>query len=122
MGNLSYTEMDVWKKARVLVKIIYNVTKQFPKEELYGLTLQIRRSSISIASNIAEGIGRNHAKDTIQFLYFSRGSVYELETQILLSHDLEFIDERQNNEIIDLITECKILLNGTINYYENKIV
>ncbi len=114
--------MDVWKKARVLVKIIYNVTKQFPKEELYGLTLQIRRSSISIASNIAEGIGRNHAKDTIQFLYFSRGSVYELETQILLSHDLEFIDERQNNEIIDLITECKILLNGTINYYENKIV
>jgi four helix bundle protein len=120
MENSSYTEMEVWKKSRSLVKKVYDVTNQYPKEEMYGLTMQIRRAPVSIASNIAEGIGRNYFKDTIQFLYISRGSAYELETQMFLSLDLKYVDNERFSEIIDLITECKKLLNGTINYYDKK--
>jgi four helix bundle protein len=121
MENSSYIEMIVWKKARALVKLVYSITKDYPKEEIYGLTLQIRRAAVSIPSNIAEGIGRNHYKETIQFLYISRGSTYELETQIFLSYDMGYIDEPKLNEIIEQLIECKKLINGTINYYEKKV-
>jgi len=91
----SYLDLEVWKKTRILAKEVYNTTKLFPKEEIYGLTNQIRRSAVSVVSNIAEGIGRQTAKDTIQFLYISRGSLYELETQLFIAFDLEYI--KMNN-------------------------
>ena len=78
----SYTDLDVWKKSRELVKEIYVLTKAFPKDEMYGLSSQIKRSAVSVPSNIAEGYGRNHTKDTLQFLFIARGSLYELETQL----------------------------------------
>ncbi len=113
-----YTDLDVWKESRKLVKLIYDITKSFPKEELYGLSNQIRRCAISVPSNIAEGCGRNHTKDSIQFFYISRGSLYELETQLYLSFDLNYIDELTLNSIIESVTTCKKLLNGFINYYQ----
>ncbi|WP_234462532.1 four helix bundle protein [Adhaeribacter terrigena] len=79
----AYTTLEVWQKSRELVTIIYQLTGNFPKEELFGLTSQIRRSAVSVPSNIAEGCVRNTSKDTLQFLYIARGSLYELENTTL---------------------------------------
>ena len=118
MDNKSYVELDVWKKARALANAIFVLTKQFPKEELYGITSQIRRSSVSIPSNIAEGCGRSTPKDSIRFFYISRGSLYELETQLYLSYDQNYITELDLNKSLEMILDCKKLLNGFIRYYE----
>jgi four helix bundle protein len=114
----SYTDLDVWKKARELVKEVYLVTRSFPKEELYGLTNQMRRAAVSVPSNIAEGHGRNTSKDSLQFFYIARGSLYELETQVFVSFDLEFIIQNDLDSLIDDITNCKKLLYGLIRYFE----
>ncbi|MEM6684501.1 MAG: four helix bundle protein [Bacteroidota bacterium] len=114
----SYTELGVWIEARNLVNSVYEVTKNFPKEEAFGLTSQIRRSSISIPSNIAEGCGRNSTKETIHFLFIARGSLYELETQLYLSNDQKYITEEELNKIQEQVVTSKKLLNGFINYYK----
>ena len=122
MGNfVSYEDLEVWVETRNLVKIIYSLTKSFPKDELYGLTSQIRRSAVSVPSNIAEGIGRKHIKDSLQFFYIARGSLYELETQLYLSFDQEYISKNKLESTLDMITSCKKLLNGFINYYKTKL-
>lgn len=115
----SYTQLEVWKKARVLVFEIYKLTAKFPKEELYGLTSQMRRAAVSIPSNIAEGCGRQYKKETIQFQYISRGSQYELETELYLSFDLGFISEADLNRTLELLVEGRKLLSGFIGYLEN---
>ena len=91
MAYQKYTELEVWKMARVFASYIYKLTATFPKEETYGLTSQIRRCAVSVPSNIAEGSGRQHPKETIQFLAIARGSLYELETQLYVSFDINFI-------------------------------
>ncbi len=116
----NYTELEVWKTARALVKLIYTLTETFPQTETYSLTKQINRSVISIPSNIAEGIGRQSDKETIHFLYIAKGSIFELETQLFLAYDLKYISESQLTEILKDITSCKKLLNGFINYFKNK--
>ena len=115
---MDYTKLDVWLESRKLANIIYNISKQFPKEEIYGLTNQMRRCAISIPSNIAEGCGRQTSKDTIQFLHVSRGSLYELETQCFIALDQNYMSEAQFNQTFELIQSCKRLLNGFINYYK----
>jgi len=120
MNSKPFTNLEVWNKSRVLVKEIYNLTKNFPKEEMFALTSQIRRSTISIPSNIAEGIGRRSAKENLQFLYIARGSLYEVETQIILSFDLGFINAEQHQDLLSKIEECKRLLHGFINYCKTK--
>ena len=115
---MNYTELDVWKNSRKLVAIVYQLTKSFPKEELYGLTNQIRRSAVSTPSNIAEGCGRQTSKETIHFLYISRGSLYELETQLIISEDLEYVTNKVLESTLLKIDTCKKLLNGFINYYK----
>ena len=117
----SYIELDVWKQSRLLVKQVYELTKQFPKEEQYGLSNQMRRCSVSIPSNIAEGHGRNHTKDSLHFFFIARGSLYELETQLYLSNDLGYFPLDVLNEILGKITTCKQMLNGLIRYFENRI-
>jgi four helix bundle protein len=106
-----YKTLDVWLKTSALVKDIYILTKHYPKEELFGLVSQMRRSAVSIPSNIAEGIGRNSPNETLHFLTISRGSLFELETQLHLSKNLEFINTENFNLINSLIEECKKLLN-----------
>ncbi|RED44494.1 four helix bundle protein [Winogradskyella eximia] len=117
---MDYIELDVWKYSRELVKKVYLLSDLFPKEELYALTNQVRRCSISIPSNIAEGLGRQSNKETIHFLYISRGSLFELETQLFLAFDLNYISKKQLDAILKQITTSKKLLNGFINYFKSK--
>jgi len=113
-----YIELDVWKNARELVKVIYDLTKKFPKDETFGLMNQLRRCSVSVPSNIAEGCGRQHSKDSIQFFYVARGSLYELETQLYLSLDLNYISEDEVKICLDKVEVSQKLLSGFINYFK----
>jgi len=90
----SYKELDGWKKSMELVKNVYLLIKTFPKEELYGLTSQIKRAAVSVPANIAEGIGRNYKKDTTQFLHISRGSLYELEILLNIAEMIAFLKRK----------------------------
>jgi len=117
--TINYFELDVWKRCRELVNEIYGLTKKFPKEEIYGISNQIRRCAVSIPSNIAEGCGRQHTNDSLQFFYISRGSLYELETQLFLCNDQNYISENELASIFELVIECKKLLNGFIRYYKS---
>ncbi len=118
---MEYKDLDVWKKARILAKEAISIARSLPSNENYSLAFQLSKSAISIPSNIAEGCGRNTSKDTLQFLFISRGSLFELETQVFLCFDFGYINEIQLNVTIDSITECKKLLNGFINYYKGKL-
>ena len=117
---MEYIKLEIWVESRKLSNLVYEFTKDFPKEELYALTNQIRRCAISIPSNIAEGCGRQTSKDTIRFLHISRGSLYELETQFYLALDQKYVSENDFDLVIKQIQSCKKLLNGFINYYKNK--
>lgn len=114
---MEYNKLEVWVEARKLTNLVYEFSKVFPKDEIYGLTNQMRRYSVSIPSNIAEGCGRQTAKDTINFLHISRGSLYELETQCYVALDQKYIDENNFNIVFIQMQSCKKLLNGFINYY-----
>lgn len=87
----NYKDLRVWQQGREPVKHIYLLTQSFPADERFGLISQMRRAAIAVPSNISEGAGRQHPRDTIQFLIVARGSLYELETQCYLAFDLEFI-------------------------------
>jgi four helix bundle protein len=89
----NFKDLIVWQKARILVKDIYNLVADFPEDEKFEITSQIKRATISISSNIAEGAGRNSDKDFIRFLDIANGSAFELETQLYLSFDLGFINK-----------------------------
>jgi len=115
--NKDYTDLEVWQECRKLANHIYECTKSFPKEEQFGLTNQIRRAAVSVSSNIAEGCGRQTAKDTIHFLHISRGSLYELETQCFIALDQKYISKEQFDASYSLTQSRKRLLNGFINYY-----
>jgi len=108
----SYRELDVWKKSMNLVEICYKITCEFPKEELYSLTSQIRRASISIPSNIAEGQSRWSTKEFLRFLSIARGSLSELETQLILAQRLKYIFEDNLNEILKLTDEIGKMISG----------
>lgn len=115
----TYKELDVWIKSRAFVKEIYLLTKDFPKDELFGLTSQMRRCAVSIPSNIAEGYGRQYKKETIQFFHIARGSLYELETQLYISADLTYLPEPKLVLMILELEECRKLLSGLIKYFES---
>ena len=86
----NYRELKIWQEGRKLVKTVYSLSASFPKEEVYGLTSQIRRAAISVPANIAEGTGRSSDKEFKRFLEFAIGSLFELETQLILASDLNF--------------------------------
>lgn len=114
-----YTDLDVWNEARKLVTNVYAASKTFPKDELFGLTNQIRRCAVSIPSNIAEGCGRNHTKDSMQFFFIARGSLYELETQLYVSCDLSYIDNATKQSLLKQLEAVRKLLSGFIKYYNS---
>ena len=112
----THKDLDVWKESIVLVKDIYSLTKVFPKDEIYGLTSQMRRCAVSILSNIAEGSARNHDKEYIQFLYISLGSLSELETQLIIATEINYINEYNCAKL----EKIKKMLLGLIKYLKSK--
>ena len=106
----SFKELKIWQKGIEIVKDVYMLTNMFPKEELYGLTSQMKRSEISIPSNIAEGFKRYHSKEYSQFLHIVLGSAAELETQLIIANELKFM----NKDSLDVIS-------GKINYLSKMV-
>jgi len=116
----SHKDLEVWKKSLGLVTDIYRLTKNFPKDEVYGLIAQMKRAAVSIPSNIAEGASRNSGKEFIQFLYIALGSASELETQIIISRNLSYIDDSETKLNLKQIESLKKMLNGLITYMKTK--
>ena len=116
----SYKKLDAWIFSMDLVKEVYQLTKGYPKEEMFGLTSQTKRAAVSIPSNIAEGLGRNFKKDSIQFLHISRGSAYEVETLLSVAIMTELINQETYSRINQMIEKTIRLINGLINYLENQ--
>ena len=97
----NFTDLFVWQRGHKLVLDIYKITEKFPKEEKYGLSDQIKRASVSITSNIAEGFGRDKFNDKAHFYTIALGSIYEIQNQLIIARDLKYIN----------IGECDVLLN-----------
>ena len=117
----THKDLDVWKKSVSLVTSIYEVTKTFPKDEIYGITNQIRRSAVSIPSNIAEGSARKGEKEFIQFLYISLGSIAELETQLIIANNLKYVNLNDYELMTGRLEEIRKMLIGLIKFVKNKI-
>ncbi|NUY79587.1 four helix bundle protein [Flavobacterium sp. MAH-1] len=94
-----FKELEIWKRSRQLCTEIYSATENFPENEKFGLTNQLRRAAVSVASNIAEGSSRNSSKDFSRFLEIATGSAFEIETQLLISYDLKFLPETKLTEL-----------------------
>jgi len=116
----NFKELKVWQKSYKLCLKVYKITKKFPKIEVYSFTSQMRRAALSIPCNIAEGYGRKTTPDYLRFLYMSYGSICELETQILLSGDLEYIDTESLSELQSDIGEVERMLKALIKSIERK--
>ena len=114
----THHDLDVWKLSIELVEDIYQVSMHFPKEEIYGLTSQLRRAAVSVPSNIAEGAARQSNKEFIQFLYIALGSLSEVETQVFIALKLGFIQniDKINSKIVDI----KKMLLGLIKYIKGR--
>ncbi len=110
----THKDLLVWKKSIELVTLVYQITQNFPKEELYGLSNQMRRCAVSIPSNIAEGYGRCSDKERKHFLYISLGSASELETQLIIAKELEFIAEDASESMNGRINEIIKMLSSLI--------
>ena len=114
----THKDLDVWKSGIVLVEDIYKITKLFPNEELYGMVSQMRRASVSIPSNIAEGYARDSKKELIHYLYISLGSLSELETQLIISTNLGYIKDESKLDDVEILR--RMLLN-LIKYHKSKL-
>ncbi|MBN1199092.1 MAG: four helix bundle protein [Bacteroidales bacterium] len=108
----SYRELTVWQKSMDLVKMIYTFTASYPKAEMYGLTSQIRRASVSVTANIAEGQARNTPGEFHQLLGYSRGSLAEVETLILLSRHLDYLTNENSENLLTTCAEINKMLHG----------
>jgi len=111
----SFEKLDVWQKSRAYVKMIYKLTKFFPEEEKFGLVSQLRRASVSIVSNIAEGTSRSSLKDQIRFTEIAYGSALETYCQLIISMDLEFIDENDFEPLKIVLYDITAKLSGLKN-------
>lgn len=110
----SFTDLNAWKQAHVLVLEIYKMTQNFPKEEQFGLTNQIRRAVVSITSNIAEGFSRNSYREKAQFYSMALGSLTEVQNQLLIAKDLGYITNNEFSRTAELTITVSKLLNGLI--------
>ena len=115
MASKNFRDLIAWQKAMDLVEEVYKLTRDFPKEEVYALTSQMRRASVSVPSNIAEGEGRRSGNEFGHFLSIAHGSLRELETQILIAHRLAYLTEAQTQTLISMTEEVGRLLNGLAN-------
>ena len=110
----SFTDLVVWQEAHKLVLVIYNMTKSFPKEEIFGLINQMRRAAVSITSNIAEGFSRRHYPEKIHFYSISQGSTTELQSQLFIVRDVGYINEEVFNNIFEQSVSVNKLLSRLI--------
>lgn len=117
-----YENLMVWEKTMELVGEVYRVTKSYPREELYSLTSQSRRASVSVPANIAEGCGRNYKRDSIQFFHIARGPLYELETLLKIALMIDILPIAELQKITLLLHECVKILNGFITYFEQALL
>ncbi len=108
----NFRELSIWQRSFDLVKGVYQFTEDLPASEKFGLTSQIRRSAVSVPSNIAEGCGRNTNKELIRFLDISLGSAFELETQLLLCQSLELAESQKVDELINELHQIQKMING----------
>jgi four helix bundle protein len=117
----AYQDLIAWQKATQLALEVYRCTRTFPKDELYGLTSQMRRAAVSVASNIAEGKGRYSRKEFVQFLYRARGSLLELQTQLFIAQELDYIESLVSRRIRDRADELDRILNGLTTSVQSSI-
>jgi len=110
----THKDLDVWRRSLDLVDVVYKATKEFPREELYGLTNQLRRAAVSVPSNIAEGAARGSKKEFIQFLHIALGSLSEVETQLIIALRLRYLDNLDSIE--EQIQTLRKLILGLIRY------
>lgn len=110
-----FTDLYSWQEGHKLVLMIYDVTKHFPREEIFGIVSQIRRAAVSITSNIAEGFSRQSYKEKALFYSTSKGSITELQNQLIISRDVKYIDEERFNKIFDQSKTVDRLISGLIN-------
>jgi len=111
----NFEDLDVWQLGKELVLKVYDMTTSFPKEEIYGITSQVKRASLSIPANIAEGFGRYHFMDKAKFYLNARGSLYELKSHVLISKALGFVKDNRTEIILQSIQALSIKLNNLIN-------
>ncbi len=111
----TFQDLIVWQKAMDLVTEIYRVTQKFPKEEIFGLVSQLRRAAVSVPSNIAEGQGRLTEKEFRQFLGTARGSLSEVETQIIIANNLGYLNDSDSQSLSAMVAEVGRVLNGLIS-------
>ena len=110
MGSRSYKDLVVWQKGITLCKLVYVTCESFPKSELYGLSSQMKRAAVSVASNIAEGQARQHVGEFRQFLAMANGSLAELDTQRTIAEELSLIDHTRSTELDNAITEIRKMI------------
>lgn len=120
MRLFSFEKLDVWKLSIKLTKLVYKLTKVFPDDEKFGLTSQIRRASVSIASNLAEGSSRISGKEQARFSEISYGSLHEVLNQLIIANELEYISEKELDNLRPLIEEIANKINSLRNYQLNK--
>ena len=116
-----FSDLEVWKEAHKLTILIYEITRKFPKDELFGLVNQLRRASVSIESCIAEGFSRFHYKDRLNFFYDSRGSIGEVQSQLIDAKDLGFINKDEYNKVYSQTEKVSIILGGLIRSTNNLV-
>ncbi len=116
----TFKDLIVWQEALEFVVDVYKVTEKFPKSEMYGLTNQIRRSAVSIPSNIAEGNQRNSIPQYLKFVSIARGSLGELETQIILSHKLDYVDKNTQDDLLLKVEKIGRLIGGLMKSLKAK--
>lgn len=115
----SFTDLNTWKSGHELVLSIYKETSNFPREEFFGITNQLRRASVSVTSNIAEAYGRVSQKDKLRFYIIARGSVWEVRNQILVAKDVGYLNEKRYEELESVCIRTLKLLSGLIKYSSN---
>lgn len=122
MANHNFQELKVWHKAMELVKNVYGLSANFPDDEKYNLGQQVKRCAVSIPSNIAEGSGRSTDKSFVQFLSIAQGSCYELQTQLIICKELNFIKEVEFEQINETVREVAKMINGFSNKLKSDVL
>jgi four helix bundle protein len=118
----SFMDLDAWKEGHKLVLEIYQITKKFPREELFGLTNQLRRAAVSFTSNIAEGFSRNSYKEKLQFYSMALGSLTEIQNQLLISRDIGYLEKEEYNNLIRQTIKISKITNGLIKKTKSLIL